>query len=70
MKLLDSATSGAKQALTVKNILFMTITTIIVTLIISRFLKNEIILYDKFGNVTGYGDIKPQLKAPEFEEKK
>ncbi len=64
MNLLDSASKGAKQAISVKNIIYMTLITIIVTLILSVVLKNEIVLYDIHGKVTGYGDIKPRLKKP------
>ncbi len=70
MKIFEQTTAGAKQAISVKNIVFMTITTIIVTLLIAHFLKNEIVLYDVHGKITGYGDINPKLKAPKFEEKK
>ena len=65
MNLLSDASKGAKQAISVKNIIYMTLITIIVTFIMSYVLKNEIILYDTHGKVTGYGDIKPQLKKPE-----
>ncbi len=61
MNLLNDVKTGSSKALSVKNIIFMTITTIVVTLIISRILKNEIVLYDVNGKITGYGDIKPRL---------
>ncbi len=71
MNILKEGSAGAKQAISVKNIVYMTIITVIVTLILSRILKNEIILYDVHGKVTGYGDIKPSLKTHfEPEEKK
>ena len=69
MNLITDTKAGATKALSLKNIIFMTLTTIVVTLILSRVLKNEIVLYDKHGNVTGYGDIKPRLKPVEFEPK-
>ncbi len=68
MNLLSDVKAGGTKALSVKNIIFMTITTVVVTLILSRILKNEIVLYDVHGNVTGYGDIKPKIKAPAFEK--
>ena len=65
MKLLDNAAKGATQALSVKNIVYMVLITIIVTLILSYVLKIEIVLYDTHGRITGYGDVKPRLKKPE-----
>ncbi len=68
MNILNDTKAGASKALSLKNIIFMTITTVVVTLILSRILKNEIVLYDKYGNITGYGDIKPKLKPVPFDE--
>jgi hypothetical protein len=68
MNILNDTKTGASKALSLKNIVFMTITTVVVTLILSRILKNEIVLYDKYGNVTGYGDIQPKLKPAQFEK--
>lgn len=56
-----SAVAGAKSALNLKTIAFMLVITVIVTLLMSYILKNEIVLYDKDGNITGKGEIKPKM---------
>lgn len=57
----ESAVSGVKNALNVKTIVFMLVITVIVTLLMSYILKNEIIIKDANGNVTGKGEIVPKM---------
>jgi len=56
-----SAVAGAKSALNLKTIAFMLVITVIVTLLMSYILKNEIVIYDKDGKVFGKGEIKPKM---------
>jgi|GEM_PF-2979023 len=56
-----SAVAGAKIALNLKTIAFMLVITVIVTLLMSYVLKNEIVIFDKDGNVFGKGEIKPKI---------
>jgi hypothetical protein len=58
----STVTSTAGKAFNWKTLLFNVILTILVTIIVSRVLRQSIVLYDKTGNVTGEGEIKPQLK--------
>lgn len=45
-----------------KVILFNVIMVIIVTLIVSKMMKNTVTLYDMNGNPIGTGEVTPQLK--------
>lgn len=59
----SEATSAVGKALNWKNLLFLVILTVIVTLITSYILKQEVVLYDNNGNAFGKGEIKPKLKV-------
>lgn len=59
---ITSAVAGAKSAFNVKTVVLMLVLTVIVTLLMSYILKNEIIIYDNAGNITGKGEIKNSLK--------
>jgi hypothetical protein len=55
-------TEGIKKAFDLKLLIMVTIVAIIVTFVVSYVVKNEVILYDNSGNVTGKGEIKPAFK--------
>jgi len=55
-------TSAVGKALTFKNIVVMMVLVVVVTLLISFVMRNEIKMYDDQGNVIGSGEIKPKLK--------
>lgn len=60
--IVTEAAGTVTKAFNWKSILFLVVMTIIVTLIMSYILKQEVVLYDNNGNVTGKGEIKPTLK--------
>ncbi len=57
----EAATTVGK-AFNWKNLLFLVIATVIVTLIVSYILKQEVVLPTSNGNVAGKGEIKPKMK--------
>lgn len=56
------ATTTVGRALNWKNVLFLLILTVVITLIMSYVLKQEVVLYDAQGNVIQKGEIKPKFK--------
>lgn len=59
---ITGATNTIGKAFDWKKILFLVIMTIIVTLIMSYVMKQEVVLYDSNGNITSKGEIKPIVK--------
>jgi len=57
----DAAATMSK-ALNWKNLLFLVVVTVIVTLVVSYIVKQEVILTDASGSLIGKGEIKPKLK--------
>lgn len=60
--IVSEATTTVGKAFNWKNLLFLVVLTVIVTIIVSYILKQEVVLYDANGQVTGKGEIKPSLK--------
>lgn len=59
--ILESTAKGVGNALSLKNLLVVTIVTIVVTLIVSKALKNTVVLTDANGNTIAQGNIKTKL---------
>lgn len=57
------ATNAVERAFNWRNLLYMTLISILVVLIMSWVMKNEITLVDNQGNVIGKGEVKPKLKV-------
>ncbi len=60
--MISEATTTVGKAFNWKNLLFLVVLTVVVTLIVSYIMKQEVVLYDNAGNVTGKGEIKPKIK--------
>jgi hypothetical protein len=58
----SAVTETTGKAFNWKTLLFLTISTILVTLIVSYVIRNEVVIYDTAGNVTQKGEMKPSLK--------
>jgi len=54
--------SALGKTLTFKNIIVMMVLVVVVTLLISYIMKNEVTIKDDEGNIIGAGEIKPKLK--------
>jgi len=59
--IVEGTAKGVGNALSIKNLLVLTVVTIVVTLIVSKALKNTVTLVDAAGNKIAEGDIKTKL---------
>ncbi|MBW6482828.1 MAG: hypothetical protein K0B10_07185 [Vicingaceae bacterium] len=60
--LVTEVASGTGKALSLKNLLILTIVTIVVTLIVSKALKQTVVLTNTEGQAVLSGEIKTSLK--------
>lgn len=60
--IVTEATTTVGKAFNWKNLLFLVVLTVVVTLIVSYIMKQEVVLYDNTGNTIGKGEIKPTVK--------
>lgn len=59
---IPEATKAVGKAFNWKLLLFQVVLTILVTIIVSRIMRQTVTMYDSTGKVTGVGEIKPELK--------
>jgi hypothetical protein len=59
--IIESTAKGVGSSLSLKNLLVLVIVTIVVTLIVSKALKNTVVLTDANGNKLAEGEIKTKL---------
>lgn len=61
-QVVTETTQAVGKALSIKNIITMLVIVVIVSLLVSYVMRNEVKMYDQDGNQTGIGEIKPRFK--------
>ena len=56
--------AGTGKALNFKNVLILTVLTIVVVVILQKISKQTVVLTDNNGNVAGSGEIKTSFVSP------